>query len=115
MHQVVAAHIRCLAGGQRDRAGIVDGDINAAERLRRFGQGRLDRRILADIDHQRQGFAAGLFDLLGCAVDRAFKLGVRLSGFRRNDNIRPVARGPERNRQADAARGAGDEQCFVFQ
>ena len=39
----------------------------------------LHRALVAHVDDERQRLAAGLLDLLGRRVDRAFELGMRLS------------------------------------
>ena len=48
-------------------------------------------------------------------VDRAFELGMRRLGLGRDGDIGAVARGPQRDRKPDAARGAGDEQCLALE
>ena len=95
-----------------DRAGIVDDDVDAAEFLRRLVERVLHHGFVAHIDNQRQRLAAGALDLFGSGIDGAVKLWMRLGGFRRDGDIGAVARGAQRDRKPDAARRAGDEQCF---
>jgi hypothetical protein len=52
----------------------------------------------------------GLLDLLGRRVDGARQLRVRLGGLGGDDDVRAVARRAQRDGEADAAAGAGDEQ-----
>ena len=70
----------------------------------------LHRVLVAHIDHQGQGLAAGLLDLFGGGVDRAFELGMRRLGLGGDGDVGAVARGAQRNGKPDAARCAGDEQ-----
>jgi hypothetical protein len=67
--------------------------------------------LVADVDHARQRLAAGGLDLVGCGVDRAGQLGVRLGGLGGDDDVGAVARRAQRDGQADAAAGAGDEEA----
>jgi hypothetical protein len=103
MHQVEPLHIRLRHRCGLDRARIVDDDIERAERRRRLVERLFHRAFVADIDGERQGAAAGLFDLFGGGEDRAFKLGVRFDRFRGDGDIGAVTRGGERDRQSDAA------------
>ena len=77
---------------------------------RGLGEGADYHRLVADVDGKRQRLAAGALDLLGGGVDRALQLRMRRFGLGRDRDIGAVARGAQRNRKADAARGAGDEQ-----
>ena len=54
--------------------------------------------------------AAGLGDLLGRGEDGARQLGVRRLGLGGDGDVGAVARGAQRDRKSDAARGAGDEE-----
>jgi hypothetical protein len=110
VHQVVALHVGRQRARQRDRRGVVHADVDAAERLDRLVDGRLDAGLLAHVDHQRQGLAAGRLDLLGGGVDGARQLGMGLGGLGGDDDIGPVAGRAQGDGQADAARGAGDEE-----
>ena len=74
MHQVEAAHVGVGDRRALDRAGIVDHDIDAAEGRDRLLDRGLHLRLVAHVDHQRQGLAAGLGDLLGGGEDRARQL-----------------------------------------
>ena len=84
--------------------------IDAAEVDRGLRECILHQGFVADIDHQGQCLAAGALDLLGRGIDRALELRMRRRGFCGNGDIGAVARGAQRNRKPDAARGAGDEQ-----
>ena len=101
--------------GQADGAGVVDADIDAAE----FGDGLLDRRdhlrLVADVAQHRQRLAAGGADFLRRGVDGALELRMRLRGLGRDRDIGAVTRGAQRDRQPDAAAGAGDEQRLAFE
>ena len=74
-----------------------------------------DRGLVAHVDHERQRLAAGLLDLGGGGVDGAFELGMRLDRLGGDGDIGAVARRLERDGEADAARGAGDEKRFSFE
>jgi hypothetical protein len=54
-----------------------------------------------------------LLDFTGGGEDSAFELGMRLHGFRSDGDIGAVGGRFERDRKADAARAAGDEQGFA--
>ena len=100
-------------GRELDRAGIIDHDVDAAEFLRRLVERISHDSFVAHIDHQRQRLAAGALDLIGRGIDRALQFWMRLGGFRSDSDVGAVARGAQRNRQPNAARGAGDEQGFA--
>ena len=105
----------CVAGRERDGAGVVDADVDAAERLHRLVDGRLHLLLEADVAHERQRLAAGRLDLLGRRVDGAFELGVRLGRLGGDGDVGAVARRPQRDGEADAAAGAGDEQRLALE
>ena len=115
LHQVVALHVGLGDRRARDGAGVVDHDVEAAERRDRLLDGGLDRVLVAHIDDERQRPAAGLLDLLGGGVDRAFELGMRRLGLGGDGDVGAVARRPQRDREPDAARGAGDEQRLALE
>ena len=95
---------------ERDGAGVVDDDVDAAELRRGLVDRLLDVGLVADVDDERQRLAAGALDVLGGGVDGAGELRVRLGGLGRDRDIGAVAGGAQSDRQPDAARGAGDEQ-----
>ena len=66
--------------------------------------------LFADVALQRQRAAAGGFDFGRGGVDGAGQLRIGHRGLRRDRDVGAVARRAQRDRQADAARGAGDEQ-----
>ena len=68
-------------GVRDDRAGVVDDDVDAAEVCGGLVDRVLHRGLVAHVDRERQGAAAGLLDLFGGGVDRAFELGMRRLGF----------------------------------
>ena len=70
----------------------------------------LHLRLVAHVDRERQRLAAGPGDLLGGGEDGARQLRVRLVGLGGDRDVGAVARGAQRDREPDAARGAGDEQ-----
>jgi len=109
MHQIEAAHIGVGHRRALDRTGVVDDDVEAAKARDGLFDRTLNLRLFAHIDHQRQRLAAGFADFLGRGEDRARQFRVRLVGLGRDGNVRAVACGAQRNRQPDAARGAGDE------
>jgi len=112
-HQVVALHLGRQRARERNGAGVVDADVDSAEcgdALRHRSGGLL---LVADVADQRQRLAAEGDDLLGGAEDRPGQLGVRLGRLRREDDVGAVARQPARDRQADAAAGAGNEDRLV--
>ena len=71
-----------------------------------------DVGFVADVDDQRQRLAAGLFDFLGGGVDRAGQFRIGIGGLGGNRDVGAVARGAQRDRQANAAARAGDEEGF---
>src|SRR5262249_61137443 len=83
-----------------------------AELLVRGVDPALHARFVAHVYAKRQRLASARRDLLGGRVDRAGKFWVRLGGLRRDRDVGAVARGPQRDRESDAARRAGDEQGF---
>ena len=103
MHQIEAAHVGIHDRRSLDGAGVVDHDIELAER--RYGL--VDRvfhlRLVANIDHQWQRLAAGLGDLVGGGKDGAGQLRMRLVGLGGDGNVGAVARGTEGNCKPDAA------------
>ena len=58
MHEVEALHFRAGRRGERDRAGIVDTNIDAAEGLRCLCRSLQNLLFAANVADQRQGFAA---------------------------------------------------------
>jgi len=114
-HQVVAAHVGRLDRGELDGAGIVDDDVEAAERLHSLVEGRLDRVLVANVAGDRKRLAAGLGDFRRCGVDCAFKLGMRCHRLGGDGDIGAVGGRLERDRQPNAARSAGDEQGLALQ
>src|ERR1700731_3690290 len=95
-----------------DRARVVYDDIDAAEPGSRLDERILHHRFVADVDHDRQGPAAGALDFFGGGIDGAEKLRVRFGGLCGDRNVGAVAGGAKRDRKPDAARSAGDEQCL---
>src|SRR3546814_3102352 len=71
VHEIVFLHVGNERAGQRDGAGIVDEDVDAAKGR----DGLVDRGcqliFVAQIAEDRQCLAAGLFDLFSRAVDRS--------------------------------------------
>lgn len=65
-----------------------------------------DRVVVAHIAHDRQRLTAGLADPLGGGVDGALELGMGRIGLRQQRDVRAVARGAKRDREADAAAAA---------
>src|ERR1019366_481485 len=115
MHQIVALGVGLQRRREADGTGVVDTDVDAAE----FGDGArdcpLDLLLEADIALERERPAAGLAYLLGGGMDGAGELRMRRAGLGGDGHIGAVARGTQCDRQADAARGAGDEQRFARQ
>ena len=110
LHQIEALHVGLQRAGQRNGAGIVDADIDAAESCDGLSDRIDDLLLKSDIADDRQRLAARLLDLVGGRIDRAgqFRIGFgRLGG---NGDIRAVFCGAQRNREPDAAARAGDEQ-----
>jgi hypothetical protein len=115
LHEVVALHRQLLGAGDGDRARVVDDDVDAAEPLDRLRDGARHRLLVADVAHDRQGLAARRLDRLGSGVDRALELGVRLGGLGDQRDVRAIAGGALRDREADAAARAGDEHGLAFE
>ena len=88
-HQVEPLHVGCLRIGQADSAGIVDGDIDAAE----FGDGLVDRCDHLGFSRMSQITAmpaAGGADLVGGGVDRTLEFRMRLRRLRRDRDVGAV-------------------------
>ena len=103
MHEIKAAHGDLRRGLKLEGACIIDHDIDAAELRRCFGERTLHHCFLAHVDHEWQRLAAGALDLLGHGVDRAFELRNRFRRFGRDRDVRAITRGPQRDRESDAA------------
>jgi hypothetical protein len=115
VHQVVALHRRLERAGERDGAGVVHEDVDATEGLDGLGDGGVDRRVLADVHGDRERLAARLLHVLGCRVDRARQLRVRLGRLGDDHDVRAVLGGAEADGVSDAAARAGDEERLAFQ
>jgi len=113
MHQVEAAHVGVNERSARDRARIVDHDVDAAEGGDRLLYGGFHLLLVAHVDHERQRRAAGRGDLLGGGEDGARQLRMRRVGLGGNGDVGAVARGAQCDREPDAARRAGDEEGVV--
>ena len=74
-----------------------------------------DLDLVADVDEAGEGLAPGRLDLLGRGVDRPRELRVRRVGLGGDHDVRAVARRAERDRLADAAAGAGDEEGLALE
>jgi hypothetical protein len=73
MRQIEALHIGLSDRGERNRACVVDNNVDRAEAPR----GLIDRALLVThVDNHRQGMAASLFDCLRRRMDRPFELGM---------------------------------------
>jgi hypothetical protein len=90
-------------------------NVERAEARDGLGDRARDRGLVAHVDNQRQGLAAGLFDCLRRRMDRAFELGMEGLGLGRDRDIGAVAGGTQRDREPDAARSAGDEEGLGFE
>jgi len=81
------------------------------KRLRGFFQRAAHRVLVAHVDRERPGALPP-----ACSISAAAlwlvpgSLGCWRVGLGRDRDVGAVARGAQRDRQADAARGAGDEQ-----
>ena len=98
-----------------DRARIVDQDVDPAEFVRRLADGFGHPLLVPDVDHQRKRPAAGLVDLLGCRVDRALKLRMRLRRLCGDGDIRAVLRCAQRYGKADTPAATGYEDSLACQ
>jgi hypothetical protein len=115
VHEVVALHRRLEGAGEADGRGVVDEHVDAAEARDGLGDGGVDLRLVAHVDREREGAAAGLFDLARGGVNGARQLRVRLGRLGRDDDVGPVARGAQADRLADAPARAGDEEGLAFE
>ena len=114
-HEIDAFEVGLVERRERDRAGVVDADVEAAERLDRLGHRRLHLILEADVAGDRQRAPARLFDLGGSRVDRPFELRMRLGGLGGDRDIGAVARRAQCDREPDAAARAGDEECLALE
>jgi hypothetical protein len=115
LHEVVALDIQLLGPRKVYRGGVVDHDVDAAELLDRPLDGVIHRLGVADVAHDRQGLSARVPDLLGCGVNSAGQLGVRLVGLGDQRNVGAVLGGAPCDRQPDPAAAAGDEDRLALQ
>ena len=69
--------------------------------------------FFADVAFQRQALPARRSHRIGRGVDGARQLGIGHRRFGGDGDIGAVARGAQGDGQADAARGAGDEEGFA--
>ena len=113
LDEIVAAHVDLLGGGEIDRRGVVDADVDAAEHFHALAHRLRHARLVAHVDHERQCLAPRLLDLPRGAMDRARELRMRLGGLRRDRDVRPIACRPQRNREPDSAAGAGNKECLA--
>ena len=109
-HQIEPLCRRLLDAAERQRAGVVDADIDAAERGDRCLDGARDLVLEADVARQRQRAAARRLDLGDRRVDSAFELGVRLLRLGDDGDVGAVTRRALGDGEADAAARPGDEQ-----
>ena len=110
VHEIEPLDVGMLHVGEVDGAGIVDENVDAAERCDRSLNRARNLLLVADVDGERQRAAARGLDLGRRGMDRPRQLRVGQVGLGDHGNIGMVARRPARNRETDAARSAGDEQ-----
>ena len=115
MHHVEARHVDMVRVRERHRGCVVHDDVDAAKPLGRLRQSRSHLLFVAQIDPQRQGHAAGLLDLSGGGEDGARQFGIMLDAAPGDDHIGAIARRPQGDGEANAARGAGDEERLAAQ
>ena len=84
-------------------AGIVDQEVEPAERLDRSGHGFAAENLLTDIARDREAAPALLLD------QRLGRLGVRVLVEIDDGDVRPLLGEPDRDRATDAAVTAGDQ------
>ena len=110
VHHEIEALEGCLFdGAQRQGAGIVYADVDAAKCLHRSCDGILHLVFNTNVARERQRFAARVLHLLGGRLYRAFKLGMRFLRLCRDSDVGAIACGAQCNGKADAAAGSGDE------
>ena len=88
-------------------------DVDAAEVLDRGVDGALHVLFLAHVADHGDALAARGLDLGDGGVHGAGQLGVRLGGLGQQHDVGAALGGAERDRQADAAAAAGDDQGAV--
>src|SRR5207247_832840 len=93
VHEIEPPHVGLGNAGELDGAGVVDDYVERAERRGGLVDRVLDRLLVAYVDHERQGAAARLLDLLAGSVDRALELGMRRLGLGRDGDIGAVGPG----------------------
>jgi hypothetical protein len=107
--EVVALHRRLANRPQRQRARVVDADVDTAERGDGRGDGALDLLLEADVAGKRQRAASRRFDLGSRGLDRPLELRVGLLRLGNDGDVGTVTRRALGDREPDAAAGAGDE------
>jgi hypothetical protein len=115
VHQVETLHRDFFGAQQRDRAGVVDNDIDAAECCSTLLHGCCNRVVFTNVADDWQSLAACCLDLLGRRVNRSGQLWMRLVSLRRDDDIGAVCGRSLRNRKPDAATAARNEECLPLQ
>src|ERR1700759_2076499 len=110
VHQVPLLHRRTGRAREVNGAGVVHQDVDAPEGLHRLLDRGVDLILEPDVRHAGERPAPGLLDLLGRRVERSGELRVRLGGLPGGGHLGAVARGPERDGQADATASPGDEE-----
>ena len=93
-HQVETFQFSFLDRRQRNRAGIVDANIDAAEAFDGLRHGAFDVIFVANIAAQREGHSTGRFDFLRGRMDRAFEFGIGVNRLGGDRDIGAVARRP---------------------
>lgn len=108
-HQVVTLHRRLQCAREADGTGVVHQDIYAAKLPHSLFDRGVHLVVKANVQGDGQGVSAGGFNLFRGGIDGAGQPGIGLGSFAGHDDVGAVTRGAQRNRQADAAAGAGDE------
>ena len=103
VHQIKTLHRRFERAGEKDRARVIDQDVDAAK----LGHGLID--CLEDlifepqIGHARQAVSASSIDLFDRREDRARKFRVRLGGFGNDRDVSSVGGSFQSDRLPDAS------------
>lgn len=113
VHQVKSTQRRADGAGDADGRGVVHQNVDAAKGFDGLVHGSDDLVLVPDIDDAGKGLPARALDFLGGGVNGAGEFGMGLCGFGGDDDVGTVFCGPQRDGEADATAGPGDEKGFA--
>jgi hypothetical protein len=112
-HEIESLDRRIQRIGQKNRAGIIDEDIDAPESIYRLLNGCGDLFLGSNIHLDGERMSSGGFHFAGSGMDRSFEFGVWLVRFARDDNIRAFFSQPKTYGFTDTPAGAANKYSFI--